>query len=85
MVEIQGIWVEDDEKLKSAIAVWGIAPKGMSKLKKRTQEDDVANVNRSGKPYKLSFFEKDHPSRNLGEGSRPVGINGNEEKEEARV
>ena len=44
MVEIQGIWVEDDEKLKSAIAVWGIAPKGMSKLKKRIQEDDVANV-----------------------------------------
>ena len=82
MVEIQGIWVEDDEKLKSAIAVWGIAPKGMSKLKKRIQEDDVANVNRSGKHQKLSFLDKYHAGRNLGEGSSLVGINRNEEKEE---
>ena len=29
MVEIQGIWDEENENLKSAIAVWGIVPKGM--------------------------------------------------------
>ena len=29
MVEIQGIWDEEDENLKNAIAVWGIVPKGM--------------------------------------------------------
>ena len=77
--------MKDDEKLKSAIAVWGIAPEGMSKLKKRIQENDVANVNRSGKHLKLSFLDKYHVGRNLGEGSRPVGINGNDQKEEARV
>ena len=48
-VEIQGIWDGKYENLKSAIAVWGIVPKGMSKLKKRMQEDDGANVTMSGK------------------------------------
>ena len=74
--------MKDDEKLKSAIAVWGIAPKGMSKLKKRIQENDVANVSRSGKHQKLSFLDKYHAGRNLGEGLSPVGINRNEEKQE---
>ena len=41
--------MKDDEKLKSAMAIWVIAPEGMSKLKKRIQENDVANVSRSGK------------------------------------
>ena len=35
MMEIQGIWDEEDENLKSAIAMWGIVPKGMFELKKR--------------------------------------------------
>lgn len=54
----------------------------MSKLKKRIQEDDVANVTMSGKHYKPSILEKNHPGRNIGEGSRPIGLNGNKEKEE---
>ena len=76
---------KEDEKLKSAIVVLGIVPNGMSELKKRILEDDVANVTRSGKHYKLSFLEKDRPGRNLEEGSRPIRLNGKEEKEEDRV
>ena len=72
MMEIQGIWDEEDENLKSAIAMWGIVPKGMFELKKRIQEDDVTNVTRSGKHYKPSLLEKDHPDRNLEEGSKHV-------------
>ena len=34
MVEVQGIWDEEEERLKSAIAMWGIAPKGMFEFKK---------------------------------------------------
>ena len=48
-VEVQGIWDEDDEILKSVVVVWGILLKGMSKLKKIVLEDDVANIPRSGK------------------------------------
>lgn len=47
----------------------------MSELKKRILEDDVANITRSGKYYKPSFLKKDHSSRNLGEGSKPIGLN----------
>ena len=65
MVEIQGIWDEEDENLKSAIAMWGIVPKGMFELKKRIQEDDVTNVTRSGKHYKPSFLERDPLERNV--------------------
>ena len=54
-VEVQGIWDEEDEMLKSAVAIWGILPEGMSKVKKKVLEDDVANINRSGKHYKPSF------------------------------
>ena len=71
-MEIQGIWDEEDENLKSAIAVWRILPKGMSKLKKRILDDDVANITRSGKYYKPSFLEKDHPGKNTREGSKPM-------------
>ena len=85
MVEIQGIWDEEDEKLKSAIVAWGIVPKGMYELKKRILEDDVENVTRSKKHYKPSFLERGHPGRNLEEGSKPIGFNGKEEKEEDRV
>ena len=67
MVEIQGIWDEEDENLKSATAMWGIFPKGMSELKKRILKDDVVNVTRSRKHYK----PKDHPGRNVKEGSKP--------------
>ena len=72
MVEIQGIWDEEDEKLKSAIAAWGIVPKGMYELKKRILEDDVENVTRSRKHYKPSFLEKGHPGRDIGEGLKPT-------------
>ena len=46
IVEIQGIWDEKDEKLKSAIAMCGIVPKEMYGLRKRILEDDVVNVTR---------------------------------------
>ena len=68
MVEIQGIWDEEDENLKSATTMWGILPKGMSKLKKRILKDDMENVTRSRKHYK----PKDHPGRNVKEGSKPI-------------
>ena len=63
VVEVQGIWDEDDEILKSVVAVWEILPKGMTELKKRVVKDNVANITRSGKQYKPSFLEKDHPGR----------------------
>ena len=34
IVEVQGIWDEEEEVLKNAVAVWGILPKGMAKLKR---------------------------------------------------
>ena len=81
-VEVQGIWDEEDEALKEAIAVWGILPKGVTELKKRVLEDNVANIIRSGKHYKPSFLEKDHPGRDLGEGSKTSELKGKEDKEE---
>ena len=42
----------------------------------------MANIMRSGKHYKPSFLEKDHPSRDIGEGSKPMKPKGKEEKEE---
>ena len=45
-IEVQGIWDEEDEVLRN---VWGILPKGMTELKKRVIEDNVANITRSGK------------------------------------
>jgi len=55
----------------------------MTKLKKGIIEDNVANITRSGKHYKPSFLEKDHPSRDIGEGSKP--IDPKEKEEEDRV
>ena len=37
---------------------------------------------RSGKHYKPSFLERDHPGRGLGEGSKPMEPKGKEENEE---
>ena len=54
------------------VAAWGILPKGMTELKKRVMEDNVANITRSGKHYKPSFLEKDHPGRDIGEGLKPT-------------
>ena len=54
------------------VAVWGILPKGMTKLKKKAMEDNVANITRSEKHYKPSFLEKDHPGRDIGEGLKPT-------------
>ena len=51
--------------LKNAVAVYGILPKGMTELKKRVLKNNVANITRSGKHYKPSFLEKDHPGRNM--------------------
>ena len=48
-VEVQGIWDEEDEILKSAVAVWGILPKRMTELKRRILEDNVKNITRSEK------------------------------------
>ena len=36
----------------------------------------------SGKQYKPSFFEKNHPGKDLGEGSKPIEPKGKEGKEE---
>ena len=54
----------------------------MTKLKKRVLKDNVANITRSGKHYKLSFLEKDPLGRNTGEGSKPTELKGKEEKKE---
>ena len=81
-IEVQGIWGEKDEVLKNAVAVWGILPKGMTELKKRVIEDNVANIIGSGKYYKPSFLEKDHPGRDIGEGSKPTKPKGKEKREE---
>ena len=65
-------------------AMWGILPKGITKLKKRVMEDNVANITRSGKHYKPSFLEKDHPGKDIGEGSKTMEPKGKEEKKEER-
>ena len=54
----------------------------MTELKKRVIKDNVANITRSGKHYKPSFLEEDHPGRNMEEGSKPIEPKGKEEKEE---
>ena len=71
-IEVQGIWDEIDKVLKSAVAVWGILPKGMAKIKKGIIKDNVANITRSGKHYKPSLLKKDHPGKDIGKGSQPM-------------
>ena len=51
-------------------------------LKKRVLEDNITNITKSGKHYKPSFLEKDHPVRDLGEGDKPTEPRGNEEEED---
>ena len=53
-VEVQGIWDEEDKVLKNVVAIWGIFPKGITELKKRVIEENVANITRSGNYYKPS-------------------------------
>ena len=48
-VEVQGIQDDKDKILKNVEVVWGILPKGITKLKKMVMEDDVANITRSAK------------------------------------
>ena len=79
-VEVQGIWDEEDEVLKEAVMVWGILPKGVTELKKKVLKDNVANITRSGKHDKLSFLEKDHPSRDIGERSKPTEPKGKKDR-----
>ena len=81
-VEIQGIWDDEDEILKNTMAMWGILHKGMTELRKTFMEDNAANITRSGKHYKPSFLEKDHPGKDIGERSKPMEPKGKEEKEE---
>ena len=81
-VEVHGVWDDKDEILKNAVAMWGILPKGMTELRKRVVEDNVANISKSGKHCKPSFLEKDHPRREIGEGSKTMEPKGKEEKEE---
>ena len=64
------------------IAKWGILPKRVMELKKRVLVDNVANITRSGRYYKPSFLEKDHPRRDLGEQSKPMELRGKEEEED---
>ena len=54
----------------------------MAEIKKRVMENSVVNITRSGKHYKSSFLKKDHPSRDIGERSKPTKPKGKEEKEE---
>ena len=61
------------------MAMVGILPKGITKLKKRVMKNNVANITRSGKHYKPSFLEKDHPGRDIGEGSKLTEPKGTEE------
>ena len=68
--------------MKSAVLAWEILPKGMIELKKRVLQDNVANITKSGQHNKPPFLEKDHSSRNVGEGSKPMELNGKEEKKE---
>ena len=51
-VEVQGIWDDEDEILKNKVAMLGILPKGMTELRKRVVDDNVA---RSGKHYRPSL------------------------------
>ena len=84
-IEVQGIWDDEDEILKNAMAVWGILPRGVTKLKKRVVEDNVVNITRSGKRYKPSILERDHPSRDIGEVSKTIKPKGKEEKVEEDI
>ena len=84
-IEVQGIWDDEDEILKNAMAVWGILPRGITKLKKRVVENNVVNITRSGKHYKPSILERDHPSRDIGEVSKPIKPKGKEEKVEEDI
>ena len=54
----------------------------MTELKKRVLKDSVANIPRSGKHYKLSFWEKYHPGTNLRERSKPKEPKGNKKEED---
>ena len=80
-VEVQGIWDEKDKALKEVISIWGILPKGVTELKKRVLEDNVANITRSVKHYTPSFLENDHPGRDLRGGSKPMEPRGKEEED----
>ena len=40
----------------------------------------MANITRIGKLYKPPFLEKDHPGRNMEEGSKPIDSMGRKKK-----
>ena len=66
----------------NVVVVWGILPKGITKIKKRVIEDNMANIMRSGKHYKPFFLEKYQSGRDIGEGSKPTEPKEKEENEE---
>ena len=61
------------------MAMVGILPKGITELKKRVMKNNVANITRSGKHYKPSFLEKDHPGRDIEERSKLTEPKGKKE------
>ena len=42
------------------------------RAKEKGHEGYMANITKSGKHYKPSFLEKDHPGRDIGEGFKPI-------------
>jgi len=52
------------------------------RIEKMVLEDNVANTTRSRKHYKPSSLEKDHPSRNLEERSKPTEPKGDKEEKD---
>ena len=56
VVDVHGIWDEEDEVLKNVVTVWGILSKGITEMKRRVIEDNVANITRSGKHYKVQII-----------------------------
>ena len=51
-------------------------------IEEKSLGGQCTNITRSGKHYKPSFQEKDHPGRDLGEGSKPVEPKGDKEEED---
>ena len=50
----------------------GNTSQGNDRAKEKGHEGYMANITKSGKHYKPSFLEKDHPGRDIGEGLKPI-------------
>ena len=60
----------------------GDTSKGMTKLKKRVIKAMWPILLEVGNITNYPFLEKDHPSRDIGEGSKPTEPKAKEEKDE---